>query len=156
MPTVKKYIEHQHQVAVFQWIRHMQARYPEFRFAFSIPNGLLGKLTPAQRARARAEGYRAGPSDIFWPLVIPRSRAGLWIEQKVPEKRSAKFGGLTDQQLEFRVHVIAEGYEHHVCYDCEETIAVIKDYHSRYREARRLDVPRKTNRTGAEDARTSV
>lgn len=152
----QRHLEHAHQCAVIQWAGMMEAKYPEIRFLFCVPNGLLGALTPAQRGRAKAEGYKAGPPDLFLPLVIPRECAGLWIEMKSPERRNEKSGGLSEAQLAFRVHLLAEGYEHHVCFDSQEAIDVLTEYLGRYRVARRRDVPRKTNRGGKEDGRLGV
>jgi hypothetical protein len=148
--------EYKEQCAVFQWARMMEPRWPALRFMFAIPNAFGRKITPAQAGRYKAEGVKAGPPDIFLPLVIPRQRAGLLIEMKNPTVKRAKGGGMSPAQLEFRIHMTAEGYEHHVCYDSAEAIAAITDYLERWKETRRIDVPRKTNRGGAEDVRAGV
>jgi hypothetical protein len=158
MPTIKRkaarkpirYIEHAHQCAVIQWARYIEKSHPEVKYLFAIPNGLLGKLTIPQRARAKAEGYKAGPPDLMLPLVIPGEFSGLWIEMKSPEERDVKGGGLTDSQNDFRTQLIAEGYEHKVCYGSQEAIEVLTAYLARYRTVRRFDVPRGANRKGEE------
>ena len=148
-----RHLEFQHQCVAVQWARMQERRFPELRFLFAIPNAFGRKITPAQAGRYKAEGVRAGPPDLCLPLVIPGEAAGLWVEMKAPEQRTAKAGGLSESQLDFRTHLIAEGYEHHVCYDGQEAMDILKDYHARYREARRLDVPRGTDRHGIEDVR---
>lgn len=151
-----KYPEFDEQCAVFAWARLMEKRWPVLRFLFAIPNAYGRKITPQQAARYKAEGVKSGPPDIVLPLVIPRHRAGLWIEMKAPAMKRAKGGGMSPAQLEFRIHMIAEGYEHQVCYEATEAQAVILDYLERWKAERRIDVPRKTNRSGLEDVRTGA
>lgn len=140
MPPKRTYPEHAHQAAVFEWARIQEKQYPEYRFLHAIPNGLLGALRPAQKARAKAEGYRAGPPDIFWPLVIQNGPAGLFIEMKAPNRRKAKYGGLSDAQMDYEIHLLAEGYDHHVCFDSTEAIEVLKAYNACWRAARRMKI----------------
>jgi hypothetical protein len=141
-----KHAEFIQQAQVFQWAA-MQARTQrELCYLFAIPNAFGRKITPAQAGRYKAEGVRPGPPDICLPLTIPGQRAGLWIEMKAPERKKAKAGGLSDAQLLFRTHLIAEGYEYYVCYDSTEAIESIKDYLARYRTVRQLGDSRGTNR----------
>lgn len=131
-----RHLEFQHQAAVIQWVRVQENRYPELRFLFAISNAFGRKITPAQAGRYKAEGVKSGPPDLCLPLVIGGSAAGLWIEMKSPEHRRTKGGGLSTPQLEFRTHLMSEGYEHHVCYDSREAITAIQHYHVRYLVAR--------------------
>jgi hypothetical protein len=95
--------EHAHQVALFMWASQNREKYPELEWMFAIPNGGLRDKIVA--ARMKAEGVRAGVSDIFLPAARGRYH-GLFIEMKAPGKLS----GESDKQKQFGAHVSEQGY----------------------------------------------
>lgn len=91
-----KHLEHQHQVALIQWA--CRTRLPAAAditpgstiadYLLSIPNG--GKRSsPREGARLKAEGVKAGVSDLLLPLRRHKA-AGLWLEMKAPGNTPTK------------------------------------------------------------------
>jgi hypothetical protein len=104
-----RYVEHEHQKALIRWA--LRARLPAApditpgatvsAYLLAIPNG--GQRSPREAARLRAEGVKAGVSDLLFP--IPRQgKAGLWIELKAPKGRP------TPAQREWLEKMSAAGY----------------------------------------------
>lgn len=85
--------EHAEQVALFIWANDNKHIYPELTSMFAIPNG--GKRDKSVAGRLKAEGVKAGVSDIFLPYPNG-AYAGLFIEMKPLSKRN-----LTNEQSEF-------------------------------------------------------
>ncbi len=87
-----RFVEHEHQKALIRWAsRAYLPAAPDIppgatvaAYLLAIPNG--GQRSPREAARLRAEGVKAGVSDLLLP--IPRNgNAGLWIELKAPKKK---------------------------------------------------------------------
>jgi len=111
--------EHGHQMALFQWARQSEDDYPELKWMYAIPNG--GLRTPAQAAALKAEGVKAGVSDICLP-VSRHSYHGLYIEMKKPGgKESAP-------QIEFGEFLRSQGYLYQCCDHWELARDVIINY----------------------------
>src|SRR5262245_32523350 len=75
--------EHAEQVALFMWAWDHRDEFPELQSMFAIPNG--SERAKPVAARLKAEGVKAGVSDVFLPLPIVHNSgmyAGLWIEMK--------------------------------------------------------------------------
>lgn len=99
--------EHQEQVALFEWAAVNEARLPELRLLFAIPNG--GDRHPAVAAKLKAEGVKAGVPDT----CLPVSRNGwhsLWIELKAPG------GSLADTQSIWLGELNRQGHLATTCY----------------------------------------
>ena len=111
--------EHTEQVALVQWAKLMQRKYPELKNLFAIPNG--GARDIVTGAKLKAEGVVAGIPDLF--LASPHGAySGLFIEMKIkPNKPTAK-------QLEVMSNLIEQNYAVHVCYSADAAIEVITDY----------------------------
>jgi hypothetical protein len=123
--------EHGHQAALFCWRASALVEYPDLKWMFAIPNG--GQRGIVNATRLKAEGVRAGVSDIFLPVVRMgqgRYYAGLFIEMKKPSVRPKRSGagGVSDDQSEFGKAVQAQGYGYAVCYSWEEARDVITAY----------------------------
>lgn len=110
--------EHAHQVALFMWasLPEQQARFPELKLMFAIPNG--GERNKIVATRLKAEGVRSGVPDIFLP--VPRhGRAGLFIEMKRPKSDNKAKGRVSSKQVEWADELreqnfgvfLAEGWE---------------------------------------------
>lgn len=84
-----KQVEHQHQTALINWAWHVPLPAgadvePGSKIAdylLAIPNG--GYRTKAGAAKLRAEGVKAGVSDLLLPLRRD-GFFGLWLEMKAP------------------------------------------------------------------------
>ncbi len=81
---------------------------------------LQGKRSPANGARMKAEGLRAGTWDML--LAVPRGYSGLWIENKT------KLGKLSLSQIQFGHAMRAQGYATEVCHSPSEATRKILDY----------------------------
>lgn len=94
-----KHVEHQHQKALIDWAMRTPlprsadvfdgARISDYLLA--IPNG--GKRNPREAARLKAEGVKAGVSDLLLPLRR-LTYSGMWLEMKAPGERPT-----TSQQI---------------------------------------------------------
>jgi len=107
--------EHDEQATLFAIASYR----PELRWMFAIPNG--GYRTKATAGKMRAEGLRAGISDIFLPLPTDKYH-GLFLEMKVGHNK------LTDLQKEFQNYATQQGYCCKVAYSADEAIKIIDEY----------------------------
>lgn len=99
---------------------------PELVWVFAIPNGGSRGKTKDEAMRVgamlKAEGVKAGVSDIFVP--IPRhGRCGLFIEMKREDG-----GTLSDKQREFGSAMQAAGYGFVCCHGWLEAVKIIKQW----------------------------
>jgi hypothetical protein len=102
--------EDQEQMALFQWARLMQGRYPELGLLVHIHQGEYRAKdagSGAKRRKLAAMGLKPGLPDMFLP--VPRGRYhGLWIELKVGRNTPTAYqrgwiGALCDQGYRVRV-----------------------------------------------------
>lgn len=125
---MKRYaLEHDAQVAVFQWAKLATVRFPDLRWLFAIPNG--GHRHIAVASRMQAEGMRAGVPDMCLP-VARHGFHGLFIELKrsgARPKRAGK-GPVSDVQLEWLDGLAENGYLAQVCYGSAEAIEMLSYY----------------------------
>lgn len=112
-----KVSEHQEQALVVAWF---DLQYPQYKRLFwATPNG--GDRHPVVAAKLKAEGVRAGVSDLV--LAVARNGMhGLFIEMK------AIGGRVSVPQKEFIEEVRAQGYGAAVCYGFDEAKRVIREY----------------------------
>ena len=113
--------EHDEQVAVFNWIRLNDSRFPGLSLAFAIPNG--GKRNKATAGRLKAEGVMAGVPDILIP-VARNEYHGLFVEMKVRGRHP------TPLQLNCMAGLAEQGYLCAICYSVDQFSEIIKDYYS--------------------------
>lgn len=111
--------EHQIQVAVFNWARYMEHKYPELRLMFAVPNGGHRHILVARRLKL--EGVRRGVPDIFLPCAR-QGYHGLFLEIKRPG------GRVSAAQKETLAMLRAAGYKTTVAYGVDEAIAIIEQY----------------------------
>lgn len=108
------------QIALFRW---MQLRHPTaYKLAYHVPNG--GHRVKAVAAKLKAQGVKAGVSDI----VLPMARGGyfgLFIEFKATPPHDAPVS--TSQQA-FLLAVEQQGYMAMVCRGLTEAMEVIEGY----------------------------
>jgi hypothetical protein len=130
---------------VADWKRR-ESGLPEFGSSriFAIPNG--GLRTKSQAAKLKAEGVRAGVSDLFLPVpkvMVPFGHddkfpgvlltdmtgkeiasvcCGLWIEMKAGK------GKESPEQIAFGHEAVSAGYGYAVCWSAEDAWKVVCDY----------------------------
>jgi len=86
-PTKKRlYKEHNHQVAIFQWAKLYEKKYPPLVLLNGSLTGV--NLDPKVAARAKAAGVKAGFPDINLP-VAQGGYLGLYIELKTDKGRAS-------------------------------------------------------------------
>lgn len=112
--------EHQEAVAFMQAVRLNEARHPDLRMLFAVPNG--GDRHKAVAAKLKAEGVKAGVLDYILP-VARGGFHGLAIELK--RRKRGQTSGEQEQWIEaFR----AQGWRAEVCKGWEQALAVLSDY----------------------------
>lgn len=110
---------------------------PELEWLYAVHNQGHGDKT--RGGIAKAEGVKAGVSDLCWPLYrgfnVLRQHVfscGLYIEMKKPSvkplKQSSK-GGASNEQIAFGEFVKAQHYHFVVCYSWREAADVIEQYY---------------------------
>ena len=107
------------QEVVFQWAALQTGRWPCLAWLHHIPNG--GSRHPAEAAKLRRQGAKAGLSDICLPWPSGPYH-GLYIELK------AGSGRATPAQAAFIAYLRAAGYRAEVCRGAREAIRVIQGY----------------------------
>ena len=111
--------EHQEQVALMQWARLAEGKWPELRLLHAIPNG--GWRHPAVAKGLKAEGVKPGVPDLDLP--VPRGNyCGLRIELK------AKGGKATTEQRWWLDELASAGHRTEICVGWEAARDVIVDY----------------------------
>lgn len=111
--------EHGEQVSLITWAKENEAKRPELKWLFAIPNG--GHRFKAQAVKLKLEGVKPGVSDLFLP--VPRyGYHGLWIEMKVGRNKE------TDEQLDFQSAMRVAGYAAVTCWSFEMARDVIEHY----------------------------
>ena len=116
---MNKHHEDYEQKLIFEWA----AYYPVLRWLHAIPNG--GKREPREAARLKAQGVKAGVSDIFLPLPM-KGYLGLYIEVK--RRKQDGPSRVSDKQTKFQIDMRKQGYFCVVCYGANEAISIIKKY----------------------------
>ncbi|WP_440221855.1 VRR-NUC domain-containing protein [Dokdonella sp. MW10] len=115
--------EHAEQAQFILRIRALAINDPRFARAasrtYAIPNG--GGRSKAQAGKLKAEGVRAGVSDIF--VSLPSGRlCGLYIEMK------SKTGDPSREQREWLAESVDLGYGAACCRGAEEAMQVWRTY----------------------------
>jgi hypothetical protein len=109
--------EHDEQAAVVQWF---DLQYPKYAgLLFAVPNA--GKRGYKTANRLKAEGLRAGVSDLMLP-VARWGYHGVFIEMKTGTRK------MSDAQSEFIDRVIEQGYLAACCHGADIAIDLIKRY----------------------------
>lgn len=116
-------LEHNEQVVFFNRIRALAMNDPAYAVpasrTFAIPNG--GGRSKREAGRLKAEGVKAGVSDIFCS-VARGGLHGLYIEMKSPT------GSPSREQTAWVNESIDEGYAGAVCRGADLAFEVWKNY----------------------------
>jgi hypothetical protein len=142
--------EHDHQKALFEWIRLRARSDSRFLNIFAVPNGFRGDRDQRKAAEAsrwlKDEGMEPGVPDIFVAMPVyrrsqidysPELVPGLFIEMKAPyrkPKTARGKGGVEPDQAEWHERLTEAGYKVAVCYSCDEARDVICRYFGMERE----------------------
>lgn len=116
---VMRQLEHNSQVALFQWAAIESERRPELKMMFAIPNG--GKRSIGVAKKMKAEGVKRGVPDIFLAVTTPQ-HYGLFIEMK------AEKGKLSIEQKEWLKYLTQQDYKVAVCYSFDDAKKEIESY----------------------------
>lgn len=108
------------QITVMRWAEWMSNRDPRYSLLFHIPNG--GSRHPAEAARFKAEGVRAGVPDLMLPVAVEPFH-GMFLELK-----RTKGGRVSADQRRWIDQLRAQGYYAAVAFGAEDAIAIIKLY----------------------------
>jgi hypothetical protein len=119
MAYYAKRCEDSEQALVIQWAAYNQTRHPALKWLYHIPNG--GKRNQLEAQRLKAQGVKAGVSDLFLPAACAGYH-GLYIEMKFGKNK------LTENQEEFIHDMTAQGYCCRVAYSAEEAILYLQQY----------------------------
>lgn len=124
----RRHLEAQHQRALIAWAR--LARLPAAAdiepgatvadYLIAIPLG--GLRSPIEAALLRAEGAKAGVSDLLLPIARQGAH-GLWLELKRPGG-----GHETDAQRAWRSRMERAGYRAIVCHGWDEAREALLRY----------------------------
>ncbi len=120
LPAVKR-SEHDEQVALFRWVATRLAVYPGLDLLYAIPNG--GQRTKAAAGKLKAEGVKAGVSDLHLPVPL-HGKHGLWIEMKVKPNKP------TEAQSAWLTRMQALGHAVGVAYSAAEAQELLVHYYA--------------------------
>lgn len=124
---MRAHVEHQHQVALINWASRVllpaaadvEPGATIAWYLLAVPNG--GRRAPREAARLKAEGVKAGVSDLLLPLRRD-GFAGLWLELKAPKNKP------TDSQYQWLRRMARAGYRAEWRDSWTDAAAVIADY----------------------------
>lgn len=119
MNYYRKRGEDTEQENVISWANWHLREYPELKWLHHIPNG--GERNKAEAVRFKAQGVKAGVSDLFLPAAHG-GYFGLYIEMKYGKNKPTK------QQVEFMEDMLFAGYKTKVAYSAEEAIDELRKY----------------------------
>ncbi len=107
------------QSVVMRWSYLQFGRWPELKLLYHIPNG--GSRNRIEAAHLKEQGVKPGVPDLHLP-VSRGGYHGLWIEMKYGKNKT------TANQDDWIADLKKQGHSVHVCYSCEDAIAVITEY----------------------------
>ena len=110
------------QQAVVKYCEYQSWRLPNANRIFHIANG--GLRTKTEAIRLRAEGVKAGVSDLCLPVPL-NGYHGLYIEMKRPDHTNKP----TEDQIDWLDYFNSVGYKAVVCYGYEEAVTEIQRYY---------------------------
>ena len=112
--------EEEEQVALFNWAKMQEGKYPELKLMFHIPNG--GLRSKSEAARFKRAGVKPGVPDIFLPCARGNYH-GLFIELK------KLTGGRTSKEQKAWITALENaGYAASVCCGWQEASRAITWY----------------------------
>ncbi|MBQ6503209.1 MAG: VRR-NUC domain-containing protein [Flexilinea sp.] len=110
------------QQAVVTYCAFQSWRLPHSDRIFHIGNG--GRRTITEAKRFKAEGVKAGVSDLCLPVPM-NGYHGMYIEMKRPDHKNKP----TAEQKDWLDYFNSVGYKAVVCYGYEEAVTEIQRYY---------------------------
>lgn len=107
------------QETLIVWCGWHEAKHPELKLLYHIPNG--GSRNQLEAANLKRQGVKAGVPDLCLP-VARNGFHGLYIEMKYGRNKT------TEKQEEWLDALKQQGYFTAVCYGAEEAEKVIAEY----------------------------
>jgi hypothetical protein len=107
------------QQTLFEWAALMEAKVPELRLMYHVPNG--GSRNSLEAANLKRQGVKAGVPDVCLPVARGNSH-GLYIEMKAGDNKP------TEKQKEWLTALEKQGYATAVCYSWEDAVFIITNY----------------------------
>lgn len=107
------------QQTLFEWAALMEAKVPELRLMYHVPNG--GSRNSIEAANLKRQGVKAGVPDVCLPVARGNSH-GLYIEMKAGDNKP------TEKQKEWLTALEKQGYATAVCYSWEDAVNIITNY----------------------------
>ena len=111
--------ETEHQIALFNWAKMNEGRYPQLKAMYHIANE--GKRSARQGYELKCAGLKRGVPDICLPVQM-RGSGSLYIELKAPS------GTIKKEQREWIGLLNDLRNSACVCYGWEAAAKVIEDY----------------------------
>lgn len=88
-------------------------------YCMMIPNGEIGKLSPARFMRLVAQGFRRGASDL---ILFSDEATAFFLELKLPGKKQSK------SQIDFQAMCIRRGWEYKVSETVQDAISAAEQW----------------------------
>lgn len=107
------------QQTLFEWAALMEAKVPELRLMYHVPNG--GSRNSIEAENLKRQGVKAGVPDVCLPVARGNSH-GLYIEMKAGDNKP------TEKQQEWLTALEKQGYATAVCYSWEDAVNIITNY----------------------------
>ncbi|MCK4782151.1 MAG: VRR-NUC domain-containing protein [Desulfobacteraceae bacterium] len=111
--------EHDHQVALFQFLKTIEMKHYAIKSIYAIPNG--GLRSKAVAGKLKAEGVKSGVLDVHLPCESAWY-IGLWVEMKFGKNK------LTDNQVIWKKNLEELGHRVVVCYSWVDAANEIMAY----------------------------
>ena len=112
--------EAQEQAWLMAWAKGNEARHPELKLLYHVPNG--GSRNKIEAANLKRQGVKSGVPDLCLPVARGRYHS-LYVEMKRRERSR-----ITQTQKEWLQELHKYGNLVVVCYGAEEAKAAILEY----------------------------
>lgn len=113
--------EHNEQVAVFEWSKLNEARWPCLKFMYAVPNGARVS-SQSQANRLHREGMKAGVCDICLPFPNGGFH-GAYFEMKRRHN-----GKVSKEQAEYMEYLVSVGYYVGLMKGADQCINGLRNY----------------------------
>ena len=120
-----KFIEDDHQKALFKWADMVVSPTNPTNLMFAIPMG--GKRDMREAVRMKAQGSKAGVPDMCLPVASDGFH-GLYIELKRPIVKGEAKPVVSAEQKYWIEQLREQGYRAEVCYGWIEAKTLIEEY----------------------------
>lgn len=135
MPKLPVATEHDEQVAVFEWAKWMERKWPELKSMYAIPNGGLRNVIVARKLKD--EGVKPGVPDICLPVMRLKNHGysgadildlvygGLYVEMKRAPPKYVRPG---KTQRDWHKMLKSQGYCVEIAKGADDAIKILTTY----------------------------